>query len=111
MPWKTAAILFIALALGSLGATAAAQTNKATARPAGHSPHPVQDVGRADLFHGYACGVDCSIHQEGYKWAADHRIINPVDCQGSSESFIEGCRAFAGLEGPLGEREIFQDED
>ena len=42
---------------------------------------------------------------------ADHRISNPADCRGTSETFIEGCRAFAGIDGPLGEREIFQDED
>lgn len=113
MPWKTAAILFTALAAGSLGMTEAAPApmDKPVAKPTGHSPLPVQDVGRADLFHGYRCGVDCSIHQKGYKWAADHKIVNPRDCRGTSESFIEGCVAFAGIEGPLGEREIFQDED
>ena len=35
----------------------------------------------------------------------------PAQCQGTSESFIEGCRAYAEIEGPMGEREIFQDED
>lgn len=99
------------LGAGSAGAGADTPANKPVAKASGHTPRPVQDVGRADVFHGYACGADCSIHQEGYKWAADHKIVNPMDCHGTSESFIEGCRAFAGIDGPLGEREIFQDED
>ena len=94
-----------AQAQGERAAAAAPQA------PIGHPPHPAHDVGRADLFHGYRCGSDCSLHQQGYKWAADHKIINPRDCRGTSESFIEGCRAFAGIDGPLGVREIFQDED
>ena len=106
MPSKTAAMLFLVAGLlpgASLGAPAA--------KPIGHPPHPVQDVGPSDLFHGYRCGGDCSVHQHGYQWGADHNIVNPNDCRGTSEEFIEGCRAFAGIDGPLGQREIFQDED
>jgi len=83
----------------------------AAATPVGHTPHPVQDIGRADLFHGYRCAGDCSSHQAGYEWAAKHKIARPEDCHGTSETFIEGCWAYAGKEGPLGVREIFQDED
>jgi hypothetical protein len=109
MRLRNTAILFTSLALAA--AAPGASMSAPAAKPVGHTPRPVQDVGRADLFHGYACGNDCSIHQSGYKWGADHRIVNPADCRGTSESFIEGCRAFAGIDGPLGEREIFQDED
>ena len=101
-----------ALAACSPGERKASQAQeKMAAKPLGHTPLPVQDVGRADLFHGYQCGVDCSTHQKGYAWAAQHKIAEPKDCRGTSESFIEGCWAYAGKEGPLGEREIFQDED
>ena len=107
MHQRNTAILLAALALAMPGASMSAPAAKIV----GHTPRPVQDIGRADLFHGYACGGDCSLHQKGYQWGADHKIANPMDCRGTSEEFIEGCRAFAGIEGPLGEREIFQDED
>ena len=108
MLWKNIAALFVLLALiaGPSGVRAAAPAKPGAPRPLANatSSGPL-------LFHGYACGDDCSIHQSGYRWAADHAIANPAQCQGTSESFIEGCRAFAGIDGPMGEREIFQDED
>jgi len=116
MSRKHAFILAAAFALGvamaGAGMAAPAPVNKPAAKATGHTPHPVQDVGPADIFHGYRCGGgDCLLHQQGYQWGADHKIVNPADCRGTSEEFIEGCRAFAGIDGPLGVREIFQDED
>jgi hypothetical protein len=87
------------------------QAKQADPAAAGHSPLPVQNVGRADLFHGYRCDSDCSVHQAGYAWASSHKITDASDCKGTSQEFIEGCLAFTGIEGPMGEREIFQDED
>jgi len=78
---------------------------------AGNTPRPVREVPGEDLFHGYRCDWDCSRHQAGYEWASQHKIGNPKDCRGTSQSFIEGCLAFTGQEGPFGQREIFQDED
>lgn len=49
----------------------------------------------AEEFHGYRCRVDCSGHQAGYRWAEEHDIRDPDDCGGKSQSFIEGCRAWA----------------
>ena len=107
MAWKTAAILLAAIAFAP--GTGVSQPARPAAKP---KPQPVQDVGPTDLFHGYRCGGgDCLLHQQGYEWGADHKIVNPMDCRGTSEEFIEGCRAFAGIDGPLGVREIFQDED
>ena len=114
MPWKNAAILSVLLALAAGPPGLSAPANKpAAARSIDGSPRPLKTASPSGplLFHGYACGDDCSIHQSGYRWAADHAIANPTQCQGTSESFIEGCRAFAGIDGPMGEREIFQDED
>jgi hypothetical protein len=31
----------------------------------------------------------------GYEWAAENEVTDPNDCGGSSQSFIEGCQAFA----------------
>lgn len=102
---NTAVFMIAALALAVPGAGVSAPA----AKP---KPHPAQDVGPTDLFHGYRCGGgDCALHQQGYQWGSDHKVVNPSDCRGASEEFIEGCHAYAGIDGPLGVREIFQDED
>lgn len=46
-------------------------------------------------FHGYPCTEDCSGHEAGFEWAEEHDITDPDDCEGKSESFIEGCKAYA----------------
>lgn len=46
-------------------------------------------------FMGYPCTDDCSGHRAGYQWAKDSGIDDPDDCRGKSNSFIEGCRAYA----------------
>jgi hypothetical protein len=58
------------------------------------------------VFHGYACMLECSQIQEGYAWASAHEIHNPADCRGTSETFIDGCRAFAGVVGPFGGKQF-----
>jgi hypothetical protein len=112
MSLRRATILFSILALAAAAPVAgfAAQAGKAP-HPGSPRPMPNHTAPGPLLFHGYACGSDCIGHQEGYSWAAEHRISNPRDCRGTSETFIEGCRAFTGIEGPLGVQEIFQDED
>ena len=52
-------------------------------------------VAHADTFRGYECTQDCSGHQAGYEWAERHDITDPNDCGGRSQSFIEGCQAWA----------------
>lgn len=49
----------------------------------------------AQTFHGYTCTEDCSGHEAGYEWAERRGITDPDDCGGRSESFIEGCKAYA----------------
>jgi uncharacterized lipoprotein NlpE involved in copper resistance len=46
-------------------------------------------------FGGYPCTVDCSGHEAGYQWAVEKGIDDPDDCSGNSNSFIEGCIAYA----------------
>jgi hypothetical protein len=61
------------------------------------------DGAEAEMFHGYACTMDCSGHEAGYNWAEEHGITDPDDCPidpHHSHSFTEGCWAFAGREGP-----------
>jgi hypothetical protein len=80
----------------------------AAARAAAIGPEPVKTATAPGslLFYGYACGDDCTSHWKGYSWASAHQISDPNDCRGTSETFIEGCKAFAGLEGPFGGRYI-----
>lgn len=56
----------------------------------------VLGYGSAGLsFHEQPCTDDCSGHDAGYEWAEDNSITDPDDCDGSSQSFIEGCEAWA----------------
>ena len=59
------------------------------------APPPNQEDSGSLTFHGYACTIDCSGHEAGYKWAEEHGITDPDDCSGNSQSFIEGCKAYA----------------
>ena len=79
-----------------------AQPAKPSAAQTAKNLHPSGPL----VFHGYACTIECSLLQEGYAWASAHRISNPAECRGTSESFIDGCRAFAGIRGPFGGREF-----
>lgn len=49
-------------------------------------------------FEGYDCEDDCSGHRAGWDWAERKAITNPGDCSGKSQSFIEGCQAYAAAE-------------
>jgi hypothetical protein len=46
-------------------------------------------------YGGGGCTYDCSGHEAGYEWAEEHGIDDPDDCGGNSQSFIEGCQAYA----------------
>lgn len=43
----------------------------------------------------WECTDDCSGHEAGYQWAEDHGVTDSDDCGGNSDSFIEGCEAYA----------------
>lgn len=45
-------------------------------------------------FHGYDCTEDCSGHEAGYEWAEENDIDDTYDCDGNSNSFVEGCEAY-----------------
>lgn len=49
----------------------------------------------AQTFHGDTCTSDCSGHEAGYEWAEEQGITDPESCDGNSNSFIEGCQAWA----------------
>jgi len=46
-------------------------------------------------FDGYPClSGSCAEHRAGYNWARNKRITDADYCDGKSEAFIEGCRAY-----------------
>ena len=116
MRWNKAILLVVLAGLAACSpaprkdAVMQAKAAPAESRPIGHTPAPVETATSSGplLFHGYACGSDCAGHWEGYSWASAHKISDPSDCRGTSETFTEGCKAFAGVEGPFGERFIDQ---
>lgn len=46
-------------------------------------------------YRGYRCTKDCSGHEAGYAWAEQNGVDHPDNCGGNSQSFIEGCQAYA----------------
>ena len=115
MPRTRSAILpvLLALALASPASPALAlQSKPQSAKPAQPAAPAARQTAKnlrppgPLVFHGYACTVECNLLQEGYAWASSRQISNPADCRGTSESFIDGCRAFAGIRGPFGGREF-----
>jgi len=46
-------------------------------------------------FNNYPCTIDCSGHEAGYEWAEENSITDPDECEGKSDSFIEGCQSYA----------------
>jgi hypothetical protein len=46
-------------------------------------------------YRGMECTSDCSGHEAGYEWAEENDISDPDDCSGNSDSFVEGCQAWA----------------
>lgn len=54
-----------------------------------------REVAASPSFMGYDCTDDCSGHEAGYQWAEENGIDDPSDCGGNSNSFIEGCEAYA----------------
>jgi len=41
------------------------------------------------------CTDDCSGHDAGFEWAKEKGITDSSECGGKSQSFIEGCEAYA----------------
>ncbi|MDG2520579.1 hypothetical protein P7B02_03410 [Caulobacter segnis] len=43
----------------------------------------------------YGCTDDCAGHDAGYQWAEENGVTESGECDGNSQSFIEGCQAYA----------------
>lgn len=74
-----------------------AQAGSGVYKPDPRFPRRLEDlpVPKASSFAGYDCTDDCSGHEAGWEWAEQQEIADPDDCGGNSDSFIEGCIAYA----------------
>jgi hypothetical protein len=93
-PWLWIAGIVIAIWVFS----DASKKNKAQPLPYTHPQSvnlPPGNVYSSPTFMGYTCTADCSGHEAGYEWAEENGIDDPDDCDGNSDSFIEGCQAYA----------------
>jgi hypothetical protein len=52
----------------------------------------------AGNFSSHPCTENCSGHDAGYAWAERNGVADPNDCGGESDSFIEGCTAYAAAQ-------------
>lgn len=90
--WQPANVTSIApyAAASSTDSDDSSTSPESSATAATGSETPYEDI------HGSAdCTEDCSGHEAGYKWAQEHDITDESECGGNSQSFIEGCEAYA----------------
>ena len=80
------------VALTSPGISDAADT---TERAESAAAEAVAGTTYSDQGAPYGCTDDCSGHNAGYEWASNNEVTDPSDCGGNSQSFIEGCQAYA----------------
>jgi hypothetical protein len=40
------------------------------------------------------CTEDCSGHEAGFEYAKENELTDPDECDGNSQSFVEGCREY-----------------
>lgn len=41
------------------------------------------------------CTEGCEGHDAGFEWAKEHGVTDQSECDGDSQSFIEGCQSYA----------------
>ncbi len=56
----------------------------------------LSDSSFAEVGDAAECTDDCSGHNAGYEWAKEEGVTDASECSGSSDSFVEGCEAYAG---------------
>ena len=73
---------------------ASASLNTLPAAPARVNAARLSKAADSATFGGYPCGDDCSQNAAGYRWAVQHGIVDPANCDGGTAPFIEGCRVY-----------------
>ncbi|MBI5870272.1 MAG: hypothetical protein HZB44_04845 [Actinobacteria bacterium] len=86
------------------------ETAAASTQSTPQAPSPSRTQPDTSESNSYKCETDCSGHEEGYLWAAEHHLTDPYECDGNSNSFIEGCQAFALAQVPEIEEGAYRDD-
>ncbi len=79
------------LVAGNLQLVAEYELEEATLEPELTTTEYSGGSNSGQTFGGYECLVDCSGHEAGYEWAMENDIAYEADCEGKSQSFVEGC--------------------
>lgn len=93
-----AIIALIVFCLWLLGSSNESHSNISDYVPSGRYDEYYEDVPDPTYeitSDNWECTGDCSGHEAGYAWAEENGISDPYDCDGNSNSFIEGCQAYA----------------
>jgi hypothetical protein len=71
----------------------------------------LSDASFEDVGDSSQCTGDCSGHEAGFEWARDHGLTDASECSGSSQSFVEGCEAYASALESRAEDELESDSE
>lgn len=66
----------------------------------------MSDLSFEDVGITADCTEDCSGHEAGFEWAKEQGIADPSECGGNSDSFVEGCEAYAEAVETTAEEEL-----
>jgi hypothetical protein len=100
-PRRSFVPVFVVLAVFAIASCSARPTP--TAAPGIAPAQARTDTPYQDRHGSDACTQDCSGHEAGYRWAEAHGIVDASDCGGNSQSFREGCQAYARDHGVSGD--------
>jgi hypothetical protein len=107
--WRCA-VLVVALGVAGCGsATEASSSGSSTSAVALSDGKPAVDEDEAhdravdavadqtfdDVGDTGSCTEDCGGHDAGFEWAKENDVTDSSECGGKSQSFIEGCEAYA----------------
>jgi len=101
-----------ALLLAACGSTQDEPTPEQEDRASEHADERLSDASYEDVGDTSQCTEDCSGHDAGFEWAREHDVTDATECSGDSQSFVEGCEAYASAHEEASEEELeSEDED
>jgi hypothetical protein len=71
----------------------------------------LSDASFEDVGDTGDCTQDCSGHDAGFEWARDEGVTDSSECSGTSQSFIEGCEAYASAVEEQADEELESPDD
>ena len=92
--WRSVLLVPLVCGLLSCGPTKEERADTAADTAADNARDEMQGQTYADTEGSDECTQDCSGHDAGFAYAQENEIEDPDQCDGKSESFIEGCKAY-----------------